>query len=774
MHATKLLGTGSFAVSHGITPPTTKPRRTNPKPLPHTPNKTHHDPQVGGQLILIAPTWGTAVISTHTDRSGLSVITHTTLRAATRDILLIGTYWPNKPKPKTQEPNNSPPQSNSLHNKLQSFLHSTEKYHGSPLDWIQTNINLLSSKHQSKPKNVTILCGDFNSRWYPGPGGTNGTLAPWATLNDWHNGPAALSKHHNIDIPTHYRQDQPTSTIDHILTSGDPSGLTVTGHLSTYQTAISQLSDHRLIWATFTTPGGRGNFGTLQPHHPKPQHKTPNPNPILDLSHKEKITNYQTELLNLSEQVDFTTLDPEQTLRKLSSLSQTALQLTQDPRKRKVGYRSPYKDGYSPTLIAHKHHLLALIEIRRHLTGQAKRAKWRTHHNFHQGIHRITTHWEKSVLKVLPAKGTGDKNPYTVMNITRHDPQHLRTLSPEYLTVTTIDAQIDELKHRLHGITRTALRQQINENTKAREELREQGKLRRVIKSILGQHDLHNDLSTLRTPHPTDPDNHTITTDPEQIHNHLTTAHGKIFNTPPHHSNSPLQHPDVDWHRALTDQTYFNSVNSHHNIPQHLLDLIWKGMQAVPNKQSLDAEMAHSFAQPPTLDEFHNAIKHISSNTAPGMSNLTNNEIKSWPDATKLIAYDALSKLWATHTIPSDWQWRWTCLKPKSTDPHLQPEEFRPLTLIDCIRKVWEKIILHRINQIWHKHSTLSPLQHCQRGKGTDSALLQRIAVTEAAQEAALDLYTSSWDFRKAFDSVSKPIIRLAWTRLGVPPDAVE
>eukprot|EP01036_Dinobryon_divergens_P062056 gene62056-biopygen41823 len=156
------------------------------------------------------------------------------------------------------------------------------------------------------------------------------------------------------------------------------------------------------------------------------------------------------------------------------------------------------------------------------------------------------------------------------------------------------------------------------------------------------------------------------------------------------------------------------------------------------------------------------------------MSNLTNNEIKSWPDATKLIAYNALSELWATHTIPSDWQWRWTCLKPKSPDPHITAEEFRPLTLIDCIRKVWEKIILHRINQIWYKHSTLSPLQHCQRGKGTDSALLQRIAVTEAAQEAAFDLYTSSWDFRKAFDSVSKPIIRLAWSRLGVPPDIVE
>eukprot|EP01041_Mallomonas_annulata_P002149 gene2149-biopygen1026 len=110
----------------------------------------------------------------------------------------------------------------------------------------------------------------------------------------------------------------------------------------------------------------------------------------------------------------------------------------------------------------------------------------------------------------------------------------------------------------------------------------------------------------------------------------------------------------------------------------------------------------------------------------------------------------------------------------KSIDPHLQAEEFRPLTLIDCIRKKSKKLILHRMNQIWHKHSTLSHLQHCQRGKGTYSALLQCIAATDAAQEAVFDHYTSSWDLRKAFGSDSKTIIRLAWTSQGVPPDGVE
>eukprot|EP01041_Mallomonas_annulata_P042133 gene42133-biopygen6397 len=71
-------------------------------------------------------------------------------------------------------------------------------------------------------------------------------------------------------------------------------------------------------------------------------------------------------------------------------------------------------------------------------------------------------------------------------------------------------------------------------------------------------------------------------------------------------------------------------------------------------------------------------------------------------------------------------------------------------------------------------HGTLSSLQYCQKGKFTDSALLQRAATAEAADEGGFNLYTSSWDFRKAFDSVSKPIVKLAGFRLGVPTDLVE
>eukprot|EP01041_Mallomonas_annulata_P012769 gene12769-biopygen6271 len=80
------------------------------------------------------------------------------------------------------------------------------------------------------------------------------------------------------------------------------------------------------------------------------------------------------------------------------------------------------------------------------------------------------------------------------------------------------------------------------------------------------------------------------------------------------------------------------------------------------------------------------------------------------------------------------------------------------------------EIILHRINHLWHTHYTISPLKHCQRGNTvTDSALLLR-----AVNDGGFNLYTFSWDFCKAFDFVSKPIIKLARFRFRVPDEVVE
>eukprot|EP01036_Dinobryon_divergens_P061916 gene61916-biopygen33085 len=51
----------------------------------------------------------------------------------------------------------------------------------------------------------------------------------------------------------------------------------------------------------------------------------------------------------------------------------------------------------------------------------------------------------------------------------------------------------------------------------------------------------------------------------------------------------------------------------------------------------------------------------------------------------------------------------------------------------------------------------------------TMTATLQYINALEDARESGQPIHRSSWDMSKAFDTVSKPAMMIAWLRLGVP-----
>ena len=56
-----------------------------------------------------------------------------------------------------------------------------------------------------------------------------------------------------------------------------------------------------------------------------------------------------------------------------------------------------------------------------------------------------------------------------------------------------------------------------------------------------------------------------------------------------------------------------------------------------------------------------------------------------------------------------------------------------------------------------------------RKGRGTDSALVVHLNCWEHARLTNTPLYISSWDIRRAFDSVAKKAMDASWQRLGVP-----
>ena len=73
---------------------------------------------------------------------------------------------------------------------------------------------------------------------------------------------------------------------------------------------------------------------------------------------------------------------------------------------------------------------------------------------------------------------------------------------------------------------------------------------------------------------------------------------------------------------------------------------------------------------------------------------------------------------------------------------------------------------------LFRSRHTLNPCQHgCQANLRTSTASILHIDSIEAAREASQHLHRSSWNKSKAFDSVSKNLMRIALHRHGVPLD---
>jgi hypothetical protein len=77
--------------------------------------------------------------------------------------------------------------------------------------------------------------------------------------------------------------------------------------------------------------------------------------------------------------------------------------------------------------------------------------------------------------------------------------------------------------------------------------------------------------------------------------------------------------------------------------------------------------------------------------------------------------------------------------------------------------------------QVQEKHKVLQDMQSGFRaGVSTTTSLLQFINALEQAEQKKLPLYCTSYDISKAFDRPSKGLIKLAWTRVGVPDDVAQ
>ena len=110
--------------------------------------------------------------------------------------------------------------------------------------------------------------------------------------------------------------------------------------------------------------------------------------------------------------------------------------------------RSSRKNGWSPTFVAYKANLDALLEIRRHYLGQHKCIRWQTSLDISTGIIKQITKWCETVSSL----GIEREVKEAALSITSHSPEYWLTVEAmDPALLATLEHDMNKLKSEMHG-----------------------------------------------------------------------------------------------------------------------------------------------------------------------------------------------------------------------------------------------------------------------------------------------------------------------------------
>ena len=341
--------------------------------------------------------------------------------------------------------------------------------------------------------------------------------------------------------------------------------------------------------------------------------------------------------------------------------------------------------------------------------------------------------------------------------------------------IDTLKSDILIIRRQLHTRARKAQRAKIQNNSLKRELKFQTGQFKSVKQSLLS-------IPNIRWTSDEIVDGNNVITNPRVVHDTVTDHWRDIYSVPVASVSEvlSLELPNLgsidEWEHMLADPTYFVQ-NFKSALPSSVIEDagLMELLQQFSEEfhLSLDprtvTELSVSLSEDPTFAEYQKVIQSGPLNSGPGLTGLTYGLLKLLPEAVLYDLYSIQLICWKHKYIPAIWQIKLIQFLQKVIGS-ASLNDLRPIGLIEVTRKAWSIIILRKITRVIKKYSLLAESQYGFRpGKGTDSHLIQLLRVLEEAQEQEFHIDLTSWDQKKAFDSIGKNLQYIGWRRIGVP-----
>ena len=118
---------------------------------------------------------------------------------------------------------------------------------------------------------------------------------------------------------------------------------------------------------------------------------------------------------------------------------------------------------------------------------------------------------------------------------------------------------------------------------------------------------------------------------------------------------------------------------------------------------------------------------------------------------------------------------QWRCakvliLKKHNKSNYSSPSSFRPISILNALSKLFEKILLSRLSSLAEKHEWFSPAQHgFRKGKSSESAALSLTSRIEGNRKRKLATCCAFLDIQSAFDAAWRPAVIKGLIAKGCP-----
>ena len=210
---------------------------------------------------------------------------------------------------------------------------------------------------------------------------------------------------------------------------------------------------------------------------------------------------------------------------------------------------------------------------------------------------------------------------------------------------------------------------------------------------------------------------------------------------------------------------YINSLNKQKTTPNVDMSVFYEyyktlnknnvNVNHTPEPEYPNVEIENNLDEEITMDEIRKVIHKLKSNKASGLDKITNEYIKNSCVILLPLYHRLFNTILNTGCLPDSWLVG--CIVPiyKNKGSVEMPENYRPITLLSCMGKVFTAILNARLTAFLESNNLLNENQAgFRKNHSTIDNIFILHMLAEYLKSRNCKLFCTFIDFQKAFDSV--------------------